>query len=591
MSKLKAVYRALIILCMMFLTPSLSYAEQADSVFIGDIITANDAAPFAEAVAVKNGRIIAVGSKDEVLTHKGSRTEIIELLSGALMPGFIDAHTHPIASAILSTTVDVSGFNHASTSAVMQSLKEGIANAEPGDWVMAFGWDPAILRQLKTPSRELLDELAPENPVLILTQTMHTAFVNGMAYERAGIGKNTPDPAGGYFERDSQGELTGTVIETNAISYFLGAFPKQPKAAYTYLLDEQVNRYAKAGYTTIVAPGLQPLMPNHIESLKAAVNHDAAPVRARTYPIYKDLKASDYQPTNGDAQFKVLGIKLWVDGSPYAGGMAMNDPYLDSEFTRTSLGIPSGSRGHLNYTDQELLAIIEKYHVQGWQVSSHVQGERAIDQYLSVMEQVLAKHPRQDHRHRIEHNALITKAQLQRAFELGITPSFYIEHVAYYGDALSQEIVGPERASRFMPMQSAINVGHTVSLHTDTPSSPLDVLHAMQTAVQRQAESSNNVIGDSETIAVNDVIKAVTINAAWQIFEQDALGSIEVGKVADFTVLSKNLYNTPPEDWTKINVVDTYLAGQRVEYPRFTMRKTSLIAKVLWSRFLAWFSS
>ena len=587
---MKKIYNIVIIsLCSLIFTPS--YA--ADSIFIGQIITANPQQPTANAVAVQDGKIIAVGDKAQVLKSQRSDTRIIELGSHVLMPGLIDAHTHPITSAVLGAMVDVSGFNNPSVDAVYESLREGIRQTAKDDWVVAVGWDPALLTDLAAPTLAQLDQLAPDNPLLIITQTLHTAFVNSLAFARAGVDKHTPDPAGGYFERDKNGELTGTVIEVNAIGHFLSAFPTQSPAAYQYILDQQLSEYAKAGYTTIVAPGLQPLIPNHIQVLQEAVSRDHAPVRARTYPVFSDLnKASSTSPhyslQNGDHRFKVMGIKLWVDGSPYAGGMATNEPYINSEFTRTRLGIPAGSRGHLNFTNQQLHDIVAKHHRQGWQIAAHVQGERAIDQYLNVMESVLQAYPRNDHRHRLEHNALITPSQLARAQRLGVTVSFYIEHVAYYGDTLREQIVGEARAQRFMPMQSALDVGHRVSLHTDTPSSPLGVVHAMQTAVLRQT-ASGETLGEQQRISVNNAINAVTIDAAWQIFEEHQRGSIEVGKVADFTVLSANLLTTPPAQWHEVQVVNTYLAGEQVTHPRFTFRAAKQIVSILWNRWLAWF--
>jgi len=559
-----------------------SQSVEADKIFLGgDFITVADNKTEVEALAVFQGKILAVGTEQEIFKFKAAHTEIIDLQGQTLLPGLIDAHTHPILSSLMGQTVDVSGFTNKSIAEVMTSLETGINNASKGEWILAFGWDPAIHRDLKAPTIEQLNQLAPDNPLLILTQTMHTAFVNSKAFAAAGINNNTPDPKGGYFERDKNGEFTGTIIEVNAISKFRQVLPKFPASVYHFLLTEQLNNYAKAGYTTIVAPGVQPVIRDHLTVFKQAAEHQQSPLRAHLYPLpeYVDAKS---EMTQDSAKFKIMGIKLYIDGSPYAGGMAMNTPYLNSTFNQQSLNIPVNSKGHLNYSDTDLNAIVARYHQHGWQISAHVQGERAVAQFLTAVELAQKDFPRRDYRHRMEHNALITPELLARATALGVTSSFYIEHVSYYADALLEDIVGAEKANRFMPMNSAKQQGHRFSIHTDTPSSPLDVLHAMQTAVLRKSQSGNYVLGEDEKITVDDAIKAVTINAAWQIFEEDSRGSLEVGKLADFTVMSKNIRNIAPEHWTDIQITGTYLSGVAVEHGKWDFHKISLITELVY---------
>ncbi len=557
--------------------------NQADKIFLGgNIITVDDNNPEAQAVAVHEGKIQAIGSETEVSKFRGSKTEVIDLKGNTLLPGFIDIHTHPILSAMMEETIDISGFNHKNQAEVMQSLKKGIEEKGRGEWVLAYGWDPAILRNLEAPTLEELDQMAPENPLFIIAQTLHSGFANSLALEAAGITKDTPNPEGGYFDKDENGELTGLIVEVGAMAKMSTATPKYPWAAYVYLLTKQMETYSKAGYTTIVAPGLQPIIPKHIQSLQEVAEHPNTPVRVFTYPLFDKLEKSDFKPSEGNHQFKVLGPKFWVDGSPYAGGMAMNEPYLDNEFTRNRLRIKSGEKGHLNYDDERLSFLVTKFHKEGWQIAAHVQGERAAEQFLNAVEAAQQSFPRKDYRHRMEHNALVTSEQLKRAFRLGVTPSFYIDHIYYYGDALKEVIVGPKRASRFMPINSAKKAGHRFTIHTDSPSSPIGVLREMRVAVTRNTRSGKYVLGHDEKITVDDAIKAVTINAAWQIFEEDTRGSLEVGKLADFTVLSGNLKKIPPEDWKSIEIVGTYLAGEPTVNEGWSWRKISLMIRTVW---------
>ena len=557
--------------------------NNADKIFVGgDIITVDDKNPEAQAIAVHNGKIQAIGSETEVLKYEGYNTEVIDLKGNTLMPGFIDIHTHPILSAKTAETIDVSGFNHKNQAEVMESLKKGIEEKGSGEWVIAFGWDPAILRNLEAPTLKELDQMAPENPLFIIAQTLHSGFANSLALEEAGINKYTPNPEGGYFDKDENGELTGLIVEVGAMTKIADATPKYPRAAYLYLLTKQMETYSKAGYTTIVAPGLQPIIPKHIQSLQEVAEHPNSPVRVFTYPLFDRLEKTHFKPSQGNQKFKVLGPKFWIDGSPYAGGMAMNEPYLDNEFTRNKLGIKFGKKGHLTYENERLFFLIEKFHKEGWQIAAHIQGERAAKQFLDAVEEAQQIFPRKDYRHRMEHNALVTREQLKRAFRLGVTPSFYIDHIYYYGDALKEVIVGPKRAARFMPVNSAKKAGHRFTLHTDSPSSPIGVLRMMRVAVTRKTRSGKYVLGHDEKITVNDAIKAVTINAAWQIFEEDTRGSLEVGKLADFTVLSRNLKKIPPEEWKSVEIVGTYLAGEPAVNEGLSWRKINLMIQTIW---------
>ena len=561
----------------------LSQENKADKIFLGgDIITVDDNNPEAQAVAVRNGKILVIGSETEVLKYEGSNTEVIDLKGNTLLPGFIDIHTHPILSAKTAETIDISGFNHKNQAEVMESLKKGIEEKGSGEWVIAYGWDPAILRNLEAPTLDELDQMAPENPLFIIAQTLHSGLANSLTLEAAGITKDTPDPEGGYFDKDENGELTGLIVEVGAMTKILNAAPQYPRAAYLYLLTKQMETYSKAGYTTIVAPGLQPLIPKHIQSLQEVAEHPNAPVRVLTYPLFDRLEKTDFKPSEGNQKFKVLGPKFWIDGSPYAGGMAMNEPYLDNEFTRNKLGIKPGEKGHLTYDDERLFFLVDKFHKEGWQIAAHIQGERAAKQFLDAVEKAQQSFPRKDYRHRMEHNALVTSEQLKRAFRLGVTPSFYIDHIYYYGDALKEVIVGPKRASRFMPINSAKKAGHRFTIHTDSPSSPIGVLREMRVAVTRKTRSGKYVLGRDEAITVDDAIKAVTINAAWQIFEEDTRGSLKVGKLADFTVLSRNIKKIPPEEWKSVEIIGTYLSGEPAVNEGWSWRKINLMIQTIW---------
>ena len=569
--------------------------RKADLILLGDsILTMEAAQPRVEALAVSAGRILALGKRTDIMALRGDSTRIVHLKDRTLLPGFVDAHTHPVLSAMMGETADISGFKHDSRAAVIKTIRAAVAKAGKGDWVLAYGWDPAIVADLKAPTLKELDEIAPDNPLLIIAQTLHSSFANSRAFKAAGVTRDTPQPKGGYFEKDARGNLTGTVVEVGAMAYFRKATPKFPRAAYVYLLTNQMEAYARAGYTTITAPGLQPLIPEHLRSMRETAEHPDSPVNVSVYPLPKFVKGDSLERMkrgrNAKGPYRVLGPKLWIDGSPYAGGMAMREPYLNTPLTRAALGIKPGSRGHLHHNTKELNAAVLRWHRLGAQISAHVQGERAAAQFLDAVEIALRKFPRKDHRHRMEHNALVTPAQFQRAAQLGVTVSFYIDHVYYYGDALRESIVGPDRAARFMAMNAAKQAGHRVSLHTDSPSSPLGVFRAMTTAITRKTRSGKYTLGSEQGVSRLDALKAVTIHAAWQIFQEKDRGSLAPGKIADFTLVSRDPLQTPAKDWRTIRVLETWRAGQKMEYGGWTWRKISLVLQVVWGRFTGWFS-
>jgi len=533
-----------------------------------------------EAVYVRDGIIRAVGSKDEVLRAAGNDVEMIDLEGATLMPGLIEAHTHPIATAMLGQTIDVSGFTHKSRAEVMATLRKEGKGKPFLKWTVAYGWDPVMVDDLESPTLAELDEISPEKPFVILTQMMHDAYANSKALSAAGIHPNTPNPKAGEFVRDADGKLTGAVREVSAINHLMSAIPLPPKGAVDLLTNLQYGKYAKAGFTTIGVLGPVGRVDNPIDMLQTLSEHESVQVRTVVYGLPKQFEKSDWKPGDGNNKFKVQGVKFWMDGSPFAGGAALEKPYENSKLVRERLHLEHNHVGALNYESGEFEKSFEKYHRLGFQIAVHVQGERAVERVLSVAEKVLGQYPRKDHRHRLEHNALISKPQLQRAKELGLTTSFFVDHIYYYGDQLDQ-LVGKDRTLRYMPLKTAIDAGHTITIHTDNPASPIDPLRAMRTALLRQSRKTGMVLGEEQKLSSEQALKAITINAAWQLGVDDKVGSIDVGKHADFVVLSHNPLESKPESLTAIQVKSTWIDGERVHTNTFSWQNIKLTLSIL----------
>lgn len=544
----------------------------------GNIITVNDAAPTAQAVLVQDGVIAAVGDLADIQAKAGD-ADTIDLDGKTMVPGLIEPHTHAVASAMLGAVVDISGFTHRSRAAVMAALDKAVKEEGVSPWVVAFGWDPVVVDDLTPPTLAELDALSPDRPLVILTQMMHEAYINSAAMDAAGMTRDTPDPNHGTFRRDENGELTGVINEVGAVNYVFAAMPATPDIAIELLTSLQMQKYARAGYTTVSVVGVTGSTRDDMGMLSRLAHRSSQPVRLCAY----EKVASGKVPSpGGDKQFQMRGMKFWLDGSPYAGGAAWAEPYENSTLMQDRLGLPKDHMAPLNYSDEELNQLVAGFHKAGHQLSFHVQGERAVDQALNAVEAALTVHPRADHRHRMEHAALITKKQLERAHGLGMTVSFFIDHIYYYGDKLPV-IIGEERLKRYMPMKTAEDTGMKFSLHGDHPATPIGPFRSYGSATTRTSFVSGRLVGEGEKLSRLSALKAMTIHAAWQLGMEQDIGSIEVGKHADFTILSANLFDVADDQLRSVTALATWRDGQPVDTRPMNWDHIQLGAKAVWA--------
>jgi hypothetical protein len=528
----------------------------ADLVVHGTVLTVDENRPTAEALAVTEGRIVAVGTRDDVAPLVGPDTEVVELGDACVMPGFVEAHGHPLMEAIVlaDRIVDIRPVTMRATDDVLSAIRNEVAKRGP-DGAYLNGWDPLLQQGLPEPTLAWLDAQAPDTPLVIVHNSGHKAYFNTAAAAKAGITRGTPDPKGASYGRDADGNLDGTAVESGAVFSLIGGVIDA--AAYPAMLLAECARLNQAGLTTCSEMAFDPMFQPALDAL-----HDHLTVRLRTYEMSTAQMTTTAQPLNGDDVVKQVGIKIWVDGSPWIGNIDLTFPYLDTEATR-SIGVVPGSCGCANYTREQLTEIVDAYFPLGWQMACHVQGDNGVDTILDVYEQALQAHPRDDHRLRLEHVGAITDEQLRRAHDMGITCSIFVDQIHYWGDVLADGLFGEEHASRWMPVGSALATGMRVSLHNDPPVTPEEPLRNISVAVTRTAPSGR-VLGPEQRITVEQAIRAQTIDAAWQLFSDNAIGSLEVGKYADLVVLSADPRTVPPEDIADLEVRATYLAGKRV---------------------------
>ena len=527
-----------------------------DSIFInGNVLTVDINDSVQEAVAVKDGVIIQIGKTKDLLNSANENTKIIDLNQKTLIPGFIASHEHPTLKAVFSTTVDLSGFTFKSSKPMWESLRKRVKNTNKGEWIFAMGLDPILIPDLVTPTKAFLDKIAPDNPLFIVSQTMHSFWANTQAFKASGITNQTPDPGqGSYYGKDKNGELNGFVSESTAAAPFIEEL-KSPFAVverYQNTLDELL----KSGFTSVASLGFN--MPPFLAKY-ASSNNFRPRIRQFIYLSPEELEYLPDTPNNGDDYYKIMGIKLWHDGSPYTGTMSLVQPYLYNSLTQ-KMGIKENHKGESRLSDEKFEKTIREFNESGWQVAVHSQGDQSnIDSLKSFKSQLSDQG--KDLRHRLEHCLLIPKEVLGEFKALGLTPSFHINHIYYYGDALSSSIIGAERAQKILPVKTAFDYGLHPTLHADSPMFPTDAFSLMKTAITRKTKSGQ-VLAADQAISVQQALRTMTINGAWQLHMENKIGSIEIGKLADFTLINENLYEYSVDLWSNIKVEQVWLAGK-----------------------------
>jgi len=558
--------------------------EKETIYYNGNILTLDDSNPKAQAVLIKKGIISAVGSTEEIMKLKGSDTVLVDLSGKTMMPGFIDPHTHVDISAFLFDMVDLSGFSRKTNNEVWNFLENAVKKYPKGEWIVCKGLDPILTADLKTPHISYLDKIAPDNPLVIISQTIHSYWANTKAFEASGVRANTPDPSiSSFYEKDKDGRLTGFIAEQAAFNPVRLAMLKAiPSKKLIRNVELTLKDYAKKGNTTVVSAGLTSSdkiivrLYEHLSSQKPALLSQVLaltglfPERSQLprHFIYHRHDMDNLLPSsheNGDDSFKILGIKLWYDGSPYTGSMYLEKPYMNSELARRELHIHQGDRGHSLISKNELEGYIKKYNAAKWQISVHTQGDSANGETLEVFNNVNKTMDITPYRHRIEHCLLLDRNLMPEMKKLNITPSFHINHIYYYGKALNDSIIGADRADRVLPVKSAAEAGLNYTLHADQPMFESDPFSLIYTAVTRKTREGI-VMGANEGISVLDALKALTTMSAWQIGFEKKLGSISKGKYADLIILDRNPLEIPVEKIRDTRILKTIINGNDVKF-------------------------
>lgn len=539
-----------------------------------------------EAVYVHQGRIAAIGTLGDVRAQAPWHAKRFNLQGRVLTPGLIEPHTHPLATAFLSEAIDISASRFDTREQIMAALETAAGQPTANGWVIGFGWDPVAIEGLSPPSLAQLDALSPDRPLIILTQMMHEAFANSAALEASGLGPDTPDPHDGYFGRDESGALTGRAYEVTAVSQLMSAIAEPSVNAQAYLLDKTYQRYARAGYTTI---GITALVARSRDPM-AVLDRVARQARPGvntvlyTHPHQLDAAIDRFGTGLSEGAFaKVGGLKIWLDGSPFVGGAATAEPYTDSVFNRDVLSLSEPWLAPLPHSDEAVQAYVRQAQEAGVQIAMHAQGERAVQQGLDAIAQVRADDPRPEIMHRMEHLALITSDQIDQATGLNVSLGFFPGHISGYGHRLA-DIFGPERAARYMPIAQAIEAGAVVTTHGDHPASPLNSNLVLFTPVERWTPQPGLELG--RAISAHESLRLMTLGAARQLQLDDEIGSIEVGKRADFTCFVSEAALSVPARYAHIHC-GTWVSGRRIDQRSWSLDRLGFLIAAAWGQIWA----
>lgn len=505
----------------------------------GPILTMDDSNSVAEAVAVADGRILAVGSEADLFDLADERTERVDLQGRTMIPAFIDPHGHfPESGFCALHRVDLMCpplGDITTLDQVFERLAERVASTPKGEWVFGVFFDQTVVREKRFPSARELDEISKNHAVVVMHMSGHACAANSEALRRAGVFRDTAQPTGGHIEKDPvTGELTGLLEEPAAMgpisSQLFGTSGERFREGLRWAADE----YASHGITTAQnAWCSEPLLRDFVSAAR-----DGEPkIRMTVLPdahLEPDIAAGRVDLDVPDPRHLKIGPrKLFSDGSIQVFTAFLSQPY------HTPYRGDPAYRGYPVYEPDVLAGHIQRLHEAGHQIHIHVNGDAAGDDVLHAFERAQDRHPRSDHRHTIIHGQTLRDDQLERMAALGVSVSFFSYHVYVWGDRHREIFLGPERAKRISPAASASKRGIRYTLHNDTPVTPMRPLPLIWCAVNRLT-AEGRTLGPEQRISPTQALRAHTIDAAWQVFREDDLGSIEVGKSADFAVLSKN---------------------------------------------------
>lgn len=535
------------------------------------VITMDPARPRVRAVALEDNRIIAVGSVADC-QRICPDADVTDLGRTVLMPGFVESHSHPLLSGMATEAPAyyIAPWVAPTWDDVVAIFKRALTERPADAGLVFFGFDK-LLHGVDAPTKDVLDPIFGDRLAAVLDNSGHAAYVTTAVLAELGWIDNPPaDPPGAYFGRNPDGSLNG--IATEVAAEFAMIAPVQAKLGGSPL-HQAMAFMATMSRVGITATSEMTYAADYQAGYEALAAMPGCPLRVSLYHMSTDATAGDELQLKADPDMlRKQGVKLWADGSPWIGNIASSYPYLDTPAVRRA-GIPldTGGEKAMNYTRAQLDAILDEHAPQGWQMSFHVNGDVGLDIVLDAYERALVKHNLlgTDHRWRVEHVGAGRGDQFERAASLGVVASLAPFQFYYWGDLLDGQLFPTEIGANWQRFKAAFDAGLHPSFHNDGSVSPPNPLLNVQTAVTRRT-SSGTVRGPRNAVSLDQALAAETINAAHILKRDHEIGSIEVGKFADFVELSADPYTVAAERLASdVKVLGTWLAGRRVDLDGF----------------------
>jgi predicted amidohydrolase YtcJ len=528
----------------------------------GKILTLDGQSTIAQALAIRDGKILAVGSEAAIKPLAGPQTRVIDLAGKSVVPGLIDTHAHFKAAGLGDYVVNLGGAKD--VAGALDLIRAFVAKKQPGAWITTGGWHPpSQLAEKRYLTRQELDSVSPNNPVYLRT-VGHFSMANSLALQKAGISKSTPDPAGGAFERDASGDINGVLVET--------AIPLVENIVPPYTEDEELRQYRLAqaalnrlGITSVVEGATSARDTQILQKLALAGD---ATVRVGT--MFRPEPPADSAGWDaimsgngatsgfGDDWLKLGGIKIFYDGGMTLKTAMMRDAYPDSH---------DDYHGIAQVTPERLKQLVSIANLRGWRVGVHVVGDLGVDQVLDAFEAADKEKSIKDRRFVLIHASLIRPEQMERARRVGARIDF---QNAFMWDkaATVARFLGRPTADRAVPTRTLIEkMGlENLGAGTDFPVNPLNPFLTMYIMVTRK-DPAGQVYGASEAIGREQALRLYTSAASRYMFEETRKGTLEAGKLADLVVLSAD-FMTVPDDQIKDITADMTMVGGKIVFQR-----------------------
>jgi len=546
--------------------PSLAATEP--TLYVGKIVTMDPTRPFAEAVLVDGERIMAVGGRELQSTHQHT-ARIVELGDRVMLPGFIDAHGHLTATAAYINFINlapppvgpVDDIAHLQSTIRAHIEKRGIS---PGEWVVGVGYDDSLLKEKRHPTRDDLDQISRDHPIVIVHVSGHLSVGNSLLMSQLRISSDTVDPPGGSYRRYADSTEPNGIFEELAHYAVLARLPRPNAEQALAGLQKTLAYMASLGLTTVQDGGANP---ENIQLLQGAAQRGLLDLDVVVYRYWSPIGASlpkDFVSNEYRDRLRVDGVKIILDGSPQGKTAFLSEPYAVPP-----IGRDASYRGYPSLPEPAVKKAVAAAIDAGVPLLAHANGDAAAEILINAVEAAKSTGAPTDSKSAPEprivmiHSQTVRDDQLDRMARLHITPSFFVSHTFFWGDWHRDETLGRTRAARISPTRSATERGIRYTLHNDPPVVPPDMIRTLWSATTRRTRSGE-ILGEAQRATITEALAAITIDAAHQYGEASRKGSIAAGKQADFVIVDRDPLQMNPENLLDLRVLETIARGKTV---------------------------